>query len=500
MKQNSWLLLSVLFLLLIGCDKDDKNNDFLELETNSLTLEARGTGIEAKVKIRSTQKWQVADLPFWLEVYDLGSNPTEVLIRAKSENLSIETRKAKLIFYSGTASQTLKVTQRSLADQAPFIELKNKLPIDFSFTDIQHLELHTNLPWEINELPDWLHVQPRSGQGSESVFVRASSNEAGQARSFSLQIKAAGFEDLVVPIKQQGRAAIISSPSIHELFSFSHLKFQNDYTQIQAKTNKLFVNPSIAPHIYLGSLITYQPASTTDMAHFNHYTFNPIEVKSRGTKTLLSKSFLPSPETQQLWVYELISQQLDRVIDKRQDYQSKEFYDYHKLRQIGLLNIGVPLDTLLPLPQMQKKTGLLCSFKQVYFTLQMEQPLQLIQEPLSQEDQSQPIAYVKSMEYGKVGFLIVESNAHFRDIQYCIQRYLEDKQLNPAQTKLLEEAHITYVYFDNDSQVQCMQGTHVPLDEFMKAQTTPAANIYPVGFSLRYLNNHKMDQMSFTLQ
>lgn len=383
-----------------------------------------------------------------------------------------------------------------------FIELdQHSMVLSLSGEEEDTLKLTANGAWEATGIPDWLTVTPSSGDQSSELILTAVKNKEPEGRTGSFTITA-GEQTVTVEVKQFGLKDVIRGPRL-PIFRFSETSF-NTATEptYSILTNSLFVNSRIKEKIYLGNLINPEGGQEVDFAEFSGYTFDPITVSTSAP--VYSKTFVPSLEEQTTYAREIIATHPQQNVAFIADNGTVEFYTYKQLHATGMANLGVKLDEIVSgssykTKEMEKKYGIIYSFIRKLFTMDMDLPDngKHIRDELKESDKAQDVSYVSSISYGKVGLLIVETDTYYEEVRSAINSVLSGESLSAEESALIEASNITYIYFDNDHQIQVQQGTRNAIDAYING-LNDQSQIYPVEFSLADMETHAVSPLSFS--
>lgn len=491
------LLLSVLFMFsFIACDDENDDGDFyIEFDKKEVKLNAI-EGTSGSIEISSSSNWSLeTELPDWLVISNfVGDKSTMNITITANRNDNMEKREATLVFHnSDDVKQSIKIIQLGLADSDPFIELSEKnlgLPFDGAAISI---DLTTNIPWEIISIPAWMTVSSKSGSESTRITIGAEDNDQLKTRKETLTFSSKdGKVKTQLIITQPGREDVIQGPSL-SIFRGSAYTYSSEHYQVTA--DKLFVNSAMRDKIYLGNLIESQTENFPAFPVFTGYTFNPITASTASTGNFTMKTFTPSLQEQETFAKEVTNNPPRENASAIHDFFNPTSYLTHRvLYTIGWANMGIALDKIVSgksykEQEMTRKSGMIFSFKHTLFHVDMDFPEKLIKEDLKEADKSKEISYITSMEYGKVGLLIVESDAKYDRMKEAVRRILMGEENNIHQAEdnaLIEAADITYVYFNNKNEVQVNKNENEAINAYKTAfyNKKDKENIYPIGFTL----------------
>lgn len=501
MKKAHFYILTFAFMFIFSSCEDNNDEKFsIDLNKYSLTMTINGE--EEIIELKTNHEWEITDIPEWLEVYpSSGNHSSEISIKA-AKNKDLERRETSLIFTSGETSKELKIKQLGLSDLDPFIELSdNDITMNVG-GETKKIEITTNNPWEITNVPVWMTVYPTSGEKSTSITIVVYKNSDADPRQVNLEVFS---EDKKVKEKllvhQYGRKEYFRSSDL-PIFSFSRYTVTGGI-HYNLESNSIFVNPSIKNKIYLGNLISHNAGDNTNIPEFTGYTFNPITIStSAAVSGEIVKTYIPSLAEQNAFAKGIVERRPSQTESFIADNGTIEFFTYKQLYAVGITNMGIKLDEVVSgspytEKEMSKKYGVIFSFKQKLFSLIMDLPEKLIKEDLKGTDKSKGVSYVSSVSYGKIGLLVVESDTDSQPIRVIINKILADETISADETALVETADICYVYFNNDNQVQTVKGTLNAIDAYKNA-LNDKDNIYPVGFGLADFADHSSNTIAFS--
>lgn len=506
MKNKILLFLLLPFFLGLGaCDDDDK--DFIRLDKDSVMINVKG-GSEI-INITASGHWDImGTIPEWISLAPNWNDiSSEITINVFSENTEQERRKATLIFTCGEASQALVVEQKGLMDLAPFINVEpNKLSVGTQLAN-HSLKITSNTSWEITNLPLWVTATPSSATGSAMIVLSFDENTSRDGRAGQIVFKG---KDAIqtMNIEQIGKKDIVWSPSL-PIFKFKSQQFSSNGDDYSFLASEIFVNPSIIDRTFLGNLLSENAQSNTDIPQFTGYTFNPITVStSARVNGEIAKTYVPSSEAQKDFIAQILLQNPTNGYDLVKDNGNTEFYSYKRLHVLGLANLGVKLDELIngmPYTQyeMSKEYGLIYSFKRTRFTTDIDIPDKLIKEELKTEDKQKGVSYVSSIKYGYLGLLIVETDEKIDLLRTSIGKVLRGSTtITQGDIDLINSSKISYVYFNNNGEVQVLKGHLDAIEAYANAERGKSknTNIYPVGFELSDFVTHTPSIISFSIK
>lgn len=503
----SIILVALFMSLLVSCD-DETGKNLLKLDKESITLTHNNA--PEIITVTSGAEWTILDVPDWIEVTPTASNQLkeEVTIIAQ-ENKTFEQRSATIVFVNGGTKRTLKVTQLSLAEADAFIQFNTQSLAPTSLGDKYVVEVAANRPWKLKETPDWISISPTSGDKSTEVTIIVK-----ESREINNRLTELIFEtentSASLPVIQRGLKDIVRSPDLN-LFRYANIEFSTAYSDVHVKTNAMFVKPSIKDNVFLGNLVSNNLDNGTTLTPLTGYTFKPITVSTGSIISgVYSKTFTPSLAEQTTYAQHVTSFKPEYPLPMTTiDENPVSFYSYRFLHLAGLVDFGVKLDEIVTgssytAKEMDNEYGLIFGFRRPVFSLDMDLPPadgSVIKEQLKEADKNKGASYISSVSYGQVGLLIMTSKSDLLYMKDIMRKVKKNTPLSSTESSLIESAQMTYVYFDNNSQVKTVKGTLNALSAYVKAVTSiDYDNVYPIGFGLADFNDHTISEMSFSVK
>ncbi len=158
---------------------------YIDKESMSLTAQ-EGVFV---VDLVCNTDWVIEGLPSWIGANYMSGDGDKAINFTYQENPDvIQSRTATIIFKTkdGTMSASLIVEQ----DNNVAISLSQEAVEVGSDEGLLSLELTSNMPWTVIEVPDWISVSPMSADGDAAVQVRYNENtDIENDREFDLIFK-----------------------------------------------------------------------------------------------------------------------------------------------------------------------------------------------------------------------------------------------------------------------------------------------------------------------
>lgn len=128
-------------------------------------------------------------------------------------------------------------------------------------------------------------------------------------------------------------------------------------------------------------------------------------------------------------------------------------------------NLGLALDELITGKsykdeKMSKTSGFIDFYSQSLFSIDMDFPNStVVQEELDPNDYpNENLAYINSVEYGRIGLLIIESDSDPKDIRTLLSKIKKSETLNVEDNTLLTTLDAYNIYFDKQQKLIVNKG------------------------------------------
>lgn len=495
-KTHFYLMISLLLLPFSACDDDSV---FVDIDKASLIIDAKGG--EEIIRVTASGDWTVSDIPEWIYMNTTsGRQDTEITL-ALSTYEEQEPREATLLFICGDVTKVCLIKQLGLKDSDTYLKLEQeKIEIGVDQTYFS-MELIANKEWKVKEIPYWFSVSPTSGTGSEKISIHVKENIEPESREFYLEFLSEN-EKTGVTIQQLADIDYLRIPSMG---TFNHSGFSmtgsGDY---KIEVTELFMNPAISKKVYLGNLISNKATSHSEIPEFTGYTFNPITISTGAAISGdIAKTYIPSLEEQDAFAKSIIARKPTQNRLFIADKGSTQFYSLNQLRAIGLANMGLKLDEILTgegyeNTEMKKNNGVIYSYRRSLFSLDMDLPHRPVKEEIKPEDLAKGVSIVASVDYGRVGLLIIQSDYRAHRINAAVDKVLGDIALTEDDMDVIKLSDFTHIYFDNDNNVQVQKGQQEVIDAYKTKMMDDKDNWYPISFQAFDYTENMMSTFTFS--
>lgn len=493
------LIFTTMFLL-TACGDDDETGS-IKLNKSSILVASKGES--ESIEINASDVWEVRNIPNWITVTPItGENIAQVVI-VVDRNQESERRKASITFVCGDAIQVLEVEQLSSTEEDNSLTLSESDLGVTNLADSKMIKVNSTHDWKLESLPTWIHSDKMSGTGNDEITLSIDENIEPKGRSATLTFTSVNNLSVILNLSQTGLEDVLINP-ILPIFTYSTIHSTDKRNFYDLEMTSVFINPSIKDKVFLGSLISPTWDTNTNIPTFAGYTFNPIVV---FTSAIISgdieRTFTPSLSEQTTFANYIVEKKPQQGELFRADNGTKQFYSHKDLYAIGMVNMGIKLDELISgssylQAEMSKKYGLIFSFKSILFSLDMENPENLIKENLKAEDKTRGVSYVSRISYGKIGLLVVESDTYYSEVRVAINKVISGQTLTSEESNYITSSDINYVYFDSNNQPQVIKGGTDAINAYKKSMSSLVSGIYPLEFSLTDYSIYDWSTISFT--
>lgn len=399
----------------------------------------------------------------------------------------------------------------------------NKPVISLSETDLsfgaeggqKQVCLVANGDWFISDIPTWISIDEKSGiTTSEEILTLTieTNNELG-SKEATLKITR-GSVSIYLKITQ--REAIGDKKMEWQAFpvsSFNSVEYilgsNNTERTYTFDADYLFINPNIDKNIFIGNLINSKFEINTSLTEYKGYTYNPITISAsiiyKKDLSIVQMMDTPSKNALDTFVQKIIDSKPTQNETFIYTNGAVKYYSYRQLHLLGVGNLGLNLDEIISgysyqEQEMAKKTGLVYSFKQTLFTIDMDVPEKLLKEEVKQEDLANGgFSYISSISYGRIGFLLVESDADADKLKTVVDKVIDNKMLTTDDNIILNELEAYYVYFDEGHTLKKVTGKADVIKKYFFGTTALGKNIQPLTFSVSNYPDNAIKSISFSL-
>ncbi len=366
---------------------------------------------------------------------------------------------------------------------------------------LESIELIATEKWNAEDIPNWITLSLEFGEKSEKIEIEIKENTSIYKREANIRF-VSNSAVKYLRIEQDGFSEDTMLPWLG-MFGAEKMTYDKTSDSYSVESKKLFANTNIINKIYLSNLVSQNATPHTDIPQFTGYTFNPTTIFTHQM-TVDPIDYTPSLTAHNAYVKTIIDSKPKQSQSWQSDGGSTEFFSYKHLHNIGMINLGIKLDELIagkPFTQtkMSKKYGFIYTFKHILFMVATDFPYggDVVKEELKAEDKAKGVSYISSVGYGRVGFLVVETDSDPAKIRVIINKINLNGALSSEEETLLQSCDISNVSFDNNNHVQILKGHRDAVDAYRNG-AKDEENIYPVEFEITNCEDFGMEYFKYT--
>jgi len=372
-------------------------------------------------------------------------------------------------------------------DEKPILELSED-ELTFSLDGGQEItKLYANAEWTISEAPEWCLLSSRSGVGTTDLTITVLKNEDMEPRETSLTISSQG---MTIPLKIKQNRNVNN-----DKISYIHMHLSDFRTIIGSdldyhfNARSLFISPDFMTKLYTGKLINTLPESNTKIDEYTGYTYNSVGLSSSLISVEPIASYTPSKATYDGIIASVMKTNDLTIGSSHISVGGVEYNSYRQLYFTGMSEMGVELDKLVSGKsyidkEMEMKTGLIYSYVETLFTIDLDIPEQLlVKEELKVEDfPDARLSYIANVNYGRSAFLLVESDLEAESLRAFVSAAVEGESSEKA-ADVSPGFKAYYFYFDAGKNLIKKEGIIDVAKEYFNDAKERKHLILPLTFS-----------------
>lgn len=400
---------------------------------------------------------------------------------------------------------TLISCDNEVPNMKPYIQLsQNELTIGSS-GDSKNVYVISNCNWVVTNTPDWCLININKDVEKPYIEIIVTPNEEQAIRNATIKITDSIVEENLT-ITQASDTSVQQinwhSFPINSITSVSYTLGSNGIERIyNISGSRLAINELTNRKVYHGNLINKTLNGLAHVIDYPKYTYNPITVGSFVNGRAFIKTISPShQETERL------SKEIAQSLPTQSlqfNYSSPiKYTSYKQLNLLGNGNLGINLEKeisghLYLEKEMDKKNGLIYSYSMALFDIVMDNQVEIITEKITDIVLLSNLAYVKSINYGRVAYLLIETDEHEKDVNKLIRKIFKNEALDANETSLLSKLDAYYLYFDNDLKIKVCKGKEEIIKKYINSISD--SNIIPLTFSIQSYIDHSVTNINYTV-
>lgn len=387
----------------------------------------------------------------------------------------------------------------------PYIKLsQNELTIG-SLGESKTVYVNSNCNWVVTNTPDWCLIKINKDAEKPYIEIIITPNEEQAIRNAIIKITDNVVEEnLTITQVSNTVAQQINWHSfpINSITSVSYTLGSNGVERIyNISGSRVAITELANRKVYHGNLINKTLNALTNVTDYPKYTYNPITVGSFVNGRAFIKTISPSHQETERLAKE-IAQSLPTQ-SLQFNYSSPiKYTSYKQLNLLGNGNLGINLEKEISGhsyldKKMDKKSGFIYSYSMVLFDIVMDNQIEIITEKITDIVLLSNLAYVKSINYGRAAYLLIETDEHEKDVNKLIRKMFKNEALDANEISLLSKLDAYYLYFDNDLKIKVCKGKEEIIKKYINSISD--SNIIPLTFSIQSYIDHSVTNINYTV-
>lgn len=391
--------------------------------------------------------------------------------------------------------------------QDPYIDISEEYVIANNDGMEKHISVSSNCQLKVLNSFSWCTASIL--ENGKDLYLKVSPNDSKEKRTTEILLTYDNISKRLV-VEQQGKVSD-DSPNKDDLLwdifpanSFSNITYElgsdNKTRLYKINSKRVFINQNIKEQVFPGNIIK---SKVDNISHLNgtNYTYNLIDYTFVSQNSILSHvNIIPSYESFkkdiQDYTKTLPTQNLEFSALAPIRYTS-----YRNLRLLGLGNIGLKLDEIIGggksyiNNEMKRKTGILYSFSQSFFSVMMDYPERLIKEEVTEPELSE-LAYISNIYFGRTGLLLVESDYDFSLTKRVVSQIMRNEELEESNKNIIGNFKFWLITFKKDG-LHVKNGDFSLVHEYLNIQTKYSLDdIIPLYFETNKLKDHTVNSLN----
>ena len=237
-------------------------------------------------------------------------------------------------------------------------------------------------------------------------------------------------------------------------------------------SNETYINENSSSLIYIGSVIYNEAKDLSSIKAPSGLKYNEIEYGALYNKELYFTKSEPSlSETNKIFQKIKSSTALQNASFI---YSSPiTFHNHKELHFLGMKNTGLQLDSIFSNLKynscdMEYKNGLIYKYYNEVATITMDYPTNGIIKNNYITTDKDKMAYVNSITYGRVSYMILEFNSNNDLIKNIVKKMYKGEKLSEEETKSISQVAVCILRFDDNMHPKITKGNSELISDFYK--------------------------------
>lgn len=383
-----------------------------------------------------------------------------------------------------------------------FINL-NKYELQIAGTCIEmEIQISSNCQWTVSDIPKWCIVNITNGSLDAKLQIKIESNNSNITREASIRIS--NNEIIKYLHIRQDKSSIINDIKwfTFPINTFSNVDYTYDNNEREIiytfKGSKIFINPSIKSKIFPGNLVNKLLDNISTIDDYLDYSYNPITIGCFADGKAYTKTInKPSLNELNLFADNIIKKQENQILSFNYENTPIKFSSYKQLYLLGQGNLGVDLVKLLGYSytenKMKKCTGLIYSYCNTLFNITMDIPTKLVNEDITDSN----MVYINNLNYGRTGYLIVESNHNYNSLTSIIKKAMKREKINDDEMNIIKQSSIVLLSFNRNGEIIKKEGNAELINEFI--DSINKNSIIPLSFNANNYYDHHVESLEYKI-
>ena len=208
----------------------------MEFDINPKTVELTDNeGATDDLTVSANMPWQLGTLPPWISVTSAGGEGNETFSIIATDNFASTPRTGTLTILNSQWEQSATTTITQQGKNIILDVSTDEITLGFFANSNEDFEITASHSWTIISNVGWLTITPNSGEGNETINVKATENSSLTPRNALLTITS-GDVAVTIDIIQEGFVSIFSL----ELDEININKENNSTETVELSSNRMW--------------------------------------------------------------------------------------------------------------------------------------------------------------------------------------------------------------------------------------------------------------------
>lgn len=382
-----------------------------------------------------------------------------------------------------------------------------KIITDYTGTT-QIIKVHSNNEnWTIlsSSVPEWCSIEKKKSSTS-NVEITISPNHTFESRDATITFINED-KSCSLYISQEG----VQNKSSLDWYtfpvnSFSSVeydsKIDNTERTYKISASEIYINSSIKDKVYHGNLIQKKLNGISGVKESTQYSYNPISISAFVSGQFYSReSVYPSLKNTDGLYAEIKANSPKQNMNFSYQTSPIQYNSYKHLNLLGVGNLGLKLDEIITGKsyienELKNRTGLIYSYCNILFRTTIDLPYDLIKETIP-ENEKKELSYISNINYGKMAFLILETDYDYKTSTLVIGKIMKGLLLTEYEERVKNSINANYLFFNKDGSVNVVKGIDLISKFVAEINEQP---IIPLSFSINNYDKNSVGNFELTFK